>query len=349
MAGGILDMSRDEFRQAVAAAGYPAYRADQLADWVFAKGVTDPAAMTNLPKAKKAATDPAFHTLGVEILSSHVVAADRDDDGTTKLLIEFADGQRAETVLIPEPTRVTACLSTQIGCAMGCRFCASGAAGFVRNMTAAEILQQMLHLRSSQPDQRRITNVVFMGMGEPLANYSNTIAAVYALIDPDRFALSARSITISTIGPARSIRRLAGENLPITLAISLHAPTDELRRTLIPAARESIDDLLTAAADFFESRKREVTLEYVLIDSINDTMLCADALANLARRVRCNVNLIALNPTEHCPYNRPDSGAIRNFAARLKTRGVNVHVRQSRGAGQSAACGQLRLRKELQG
>ncbi|MCE5280295.1 MAG: 23S rRNA (adenine(2503)-C(2))-methyltransferase RlmN [Planctomycetaceae bacterium] len=357
MPASILDMSRDELRQAVTHAGFPVYRADQLADWVFVKGITDPAAMTNLPKARQSAPPSpdaaATCALGVEILSSRLVASDQDADGTTKLLIEFADGQRAETVLIPEPSRATACLSTQIGCAMGCRFCASGAGGFVRNMTAAEILQQVLHLRHALANPGamaapRITNVVFMGMGEPLANYAATIAAVGSLIDPDRFALSARSITISTIGPARAIRRLANENLPITLAISLHAPTDELRRSIMPAVRDSIDELMSAAEYFFQSRKREVTLEYVLIDSVNDTMLCADALANLARRVRCNVNLIALNPTDDCPYNRPTSGAVRNFAARLKNRGVNVHVRQSRGGGQSAACGQLRLRKEPQ-
>ena len=329
----VLELTREQLRAAVAAAGQPAYRADQLADWVFDKGVADPAAMSNLPSALAER---------LSVLTSRIAGGAEDTDETLKLLLEFADGGRVETVMIPSSRRATACVSTQIGCAMQCSFCASGAGGLERNLTCGEILEQVVHLRGA--GGRRITNVVFMGMGEPLANYDATVAAVRALIDPDRFGISARSVTVSTIGLARQIRRLADEHLPITLAISLHAPTDALRRRLMPTPGDRIEDIVSAADYYYHSRKREVTLEYVLIAGVNDTSACADAVADLAHRIRCNVNLIPLNPTADCAYNRPTSAAVGRFADHLSRRGVNAHVRRSRGQGLDAACGQLRRR-----
>ena len=327
----LLDMTLDELRKAVAAIGQPAYRAEQLADWVYGRGATDPEAMTNVPKPLREAFD---------VLTSRVAVRTESEDGTIKLLLEMHDGEHVETVLIPSGKRVTACVSTQAGCAMGCSFCASGIGGWKRNLTGGEILEQLLHLQ--QAGERRVTNVVFMGMGEPLANYNATVAAVRALTDPGRFGISARRITVSTIGIPKAIRRLAQEDLPITLAISLHAPNDALRRQLMPSAHSQIDEIIAAAKDFFEARKREITLEYVLLGGVNDTNVCAEALADLAHSLRCNVNLICYNPVESLPYERPTQVATQAFVARLRKRGVNVHLRHSRGLDAAAACGQLR-------
>ncbi len=327
----LLDMTIDELRKAVASLGQPAYRAEQLADWVYGRGVTDPAAMTNVPKALREA---------FVVLTSRVAVRTESEDGTIKLLLEMEDGEHVETVLIPSGKRATVCVSTQAGCAMGCSFCASGLGGLQRNLTSGEILEQVLHLQ--QVAERRVTNVVFMGMGEPLANYDATVAAVRALTEPGRFGISARRITVSTIGIPKAIRRLAKEDLPITLAISLHAPNDALRRQLMPAVHSSIDEIVAAAKDFFQARKREITLEYVLLGGVNDTNVCAEALADLAHRLRCNVNVICYNPVDSLPYERPTQVATQAFVTRLRKRGVNVHQRHSRGLDAAAACGQLR-------
>jgi 23S rRNA (adenine2503-C2)-methyltransferase len=328
----VLEMTVEGLREAVESAGQPAYRAEQIADWVYRKAVAEPAEMTNLPR------DLAGR-LGV--MTSAVAGRADARDGTIKLLLALADGERIETVLIPTARRATACLSTQVGCAFACRFCATGLDGFRRNLTAGEILEQLLHLRRAA--ERDITHVVFMGMGEPLANYDATLAAVRAIIDPARFGISARRVTVSTVGLPKPMRRLAAEDLPITLAISLHAPNDALRRELIPAAaRAPVEKILAAAEAFFASRKREVTLEYVLLRGVNDTGVCAEALARIARRLRCNVNLIRYNRVASLPYEPPGRAAVSAFAARLRRRGVNVHVRRSRGLDAHAACGQLR-------
>ena len=327
-----LDLTSDELALAVKKAGQPAYRAGQLADWVYRKGVTDPVAMTNLPN------DLANR---FTILTSCAVARADSQDGTIKLVLGLLDGEQVECVLIPSAKRATACLSTQVGCAMGCAFCASGMSGFRRNLTTTEMLEQVLHLQ--QIGGRAVTNVVFMGIGEPLANYDATVAAVRALVDPDRFGLSARHITVSTIGLPKQIRQLAKEDLPVTLAISLHAPTDALRQQLMPATgRMSIGDILDAAQDYFLASKREVTIEYVLISGVNDTNVCAEGLATIAHRVRCNVNLIPFNTVDGMSFRPSTPAAIQAFSARLKKRGVNAHVRTSRGTDAQAACGQLR-------
>jgi len=330
----VLEMTIEQLRQAVVAAGHEPYRAKQIADWVYRKGATDPAKMTNLP---------ARLISELHVLTSRIVDRAESADGTTKLLLELEDGHRIETVLIPTEKRATACLSTQAGCAMKCGFCATGIGGLERNLTAGEMLQQLMHLQNASG--RRITNVVFMGMGEPLANYDATVAAIRAIIDAERFGISARSVTVSTIGLPKQIRRLAAEGLPITLAISIHAPNDALRRNIIPAAgRTPLKEILAAAEDFYKSRKREITLEYLLLSGLNDSSLCAEALARIARRIRCNVNLIRYNPVESLPYARPTQAATKAFADRLSRRGVNVHVRQSKGLDISAACGQLTRR-----
>jgi 23S rRNA (adenine2503-C2)-methyltransferase len=340
MAINVLELTTEELSRAMVAAGEQAYRARQLGDWVFRKGVVDPALMTNLP---------AGLLEKVDVLTSRRIGRSDGKDGTMKLLLEFrpvegaAAPSHVETVLIPESHRATACLSTQVGCAMGCVFCASQIGGLERSLTSGEMLEQVLQLQDAS--SRRVTNVVFMGMGEPLANFDQLAMALAALVDPLRFGISARKITVSTIGLPEGIRRLAALDLPVTLAISLHAPDDDLRRALIPAAKAfSIDQVIAAAREFYHARKREVTLEYLLLAGVNDTPARADQLAHVAHKLRCNVNLISYNPVDGLDYHRPAAATVKAFAARLAGKGVNVHTRRSRGLDASAACGQLRNR-----
>ncbi len=328
-------MTGGELTEEIAALGEPAYRAAQVAGWVWRRHVTDFASMTNLPARLREAL--AGRLCG---LSGAVERADRTADGTDKLLLRLVDGEAVECVAIPTARRLTACVSTQVGCAMNCVFCATGLDGLVRNLTAGEIVEQVFHLQAHA--QRPVTNVVFMGMGEPLANYDAAVSAVRAMVDPDRLDLSARHVTVSTVGLPAAIRRLAAEDLPITLAISLHAPDDALRARLMPAAaRAPLADVLDAAAAFYNSRHREVTLEYTLLAGENDSLACADALARIAGRLRCNVNVIPYNPVPALPYRRPSPSACKAFLQRLRAAGVNANLRRPRGVGASAACGQL--------
>jgi 23S rRNA (adenine2503-C2)-methyltransferase len=334
----LLDISPEELAKRLADRGEQAFRAEQILQWVWRKGATAYAGMSNLPAGLR-----ETFTASLPILTSRVLEQTRSDDGVVKLLIGYDDGEWVECVLIPDGARQTACLSTQAGCAMGCAFCASGLAGWRRDLTGGEILQQALHLQ--RETGAALTNAVFMGVGEPLANYGATVSAVGGLVDPRRGGLSARKLTVSTVGLPEAIRRLAGEDWPITLAISLHAPTDELRVQLMPtAARYPIAEVLAAARRFYASHHREVTLEYIVLAGVNDTPDCATKLAELARSVRCNVNLIRYNPVPALPFRRPDEQRVRAFADRLSRRGVNVQVRRSRGGQSQSACGQLRLR-----
>jgi len=333
----VLDRTLDDLAADVAALGGERYRARQIGEWVWHKQATAFAEMTDLPAALRSRLEAE----GWRLRAGRAVEAATAPDGTVKCLLELADGERVECVGIPAGRRLTACVSTQVGCAMGCAFCATGVNGLERNLTAGEIVEQVFHLQESTG--ARVTNVVFMGMGEPLANYDATVAAVRALTDPARLGLSARHVTVSTVGLPKAIRRLAAEHMPITLALSLHAPTDALRRELIPAAaRFPLAEVLSAAEAFYQSRKREVTLEYVLLSAVNDTPACADALAAIAHRLRCNVNLIRYNPVPSLPFRRPGKRAVEAFVARLRRRNVNTHVRRSRGLEVAAACGQLR-------
>ncbi len=328
----VLEMTTSQLRRAVEATGQPAFRADQIADWVYAKSVTDPSEMTNLP-GKLAGQ--------LEILTSSIAQKQLSSDGTIKLLLKLADSQHIETVLIPTDDRATACVSTQAGCGVGCKFCASGVGGLARNLTSGEILQQILHLQKAV--DRRVTNVVFMGSGEPLANYDATVEATRAIIDPKRFGISARSVTISTVGLPAQIDRLAEEGLPITLAISLHAPFDALRAELIPfAAKTPLVEIIASANRFVQSRNRRVTLEYILLAGVNDTKFCAESLAKLSKQLHCNVNLIRFNPVGGLPFTSPSIEQVTQFAQWLKQSGVNAVIRKPRGLDIAGACGQLR-------
>ena len=336
----LLDLTPAQLHDVFAEWNEPPFRVKQLLQWIYPKAATEFDEMSNLSKLLRTKLAEAFVLRSATVVEESVSA-----DETCKLLLEFPDGARVETVLIPGRNRRTVCVSTQVGCAMGCAFCASGIDGLGRNLTAGEILEQVLRFHSPQTP---VTNVVFMGSGEPLANYDATLQAVRCLIDPDRLDLSARKITLSTVGLVDGIRRLAAEDIPLTLAISLHAPNDELRRELLPIAANActIEELLDAAGEFYDARHREITLEYTLLEGVNDSNLHADQLANLAHSVRCNVNLLAYNVVEELDFHRPNAVRFQAFAARLTQRGVNVNIRNSRGETADAACGQLRRRED---
>jgi len=336
----LLEQDRDSLRRWFAEQHLPEYRADQILQWVYQKGTTAFQQMANLPKELRSRLAERL-----EILRASVPAEKRTSDGTRKLLLQWPDGASAECVLIPDRKRLTACLSTQAGCAVGCVFCASGLGGLERNLSAGEIVEQLLQLQSAAGRQNRITHVVLMGMGEPLANYDATVRAIRTIHAEWSFGLGARHITVSTVGLPRQIRRLAGEGLPVNLAISLHAPTDGLRRRLVPWAEKfKIADILAAADYYFRTTGREVTLEYVLLAGINDHMTQAQQLIKLAKRIRCSVNLIRYNPIDGLPFERPSSERTYAFQQALRRAKIPVKIRQSRGLKADAGCGQLRGR-----
>ncbi len=331
-----FNMVPAELKAAVESRGHKAFRAKQLCEWVYGKTITDPATMSNVPNSL--ADEFTF-------LTSTIVERADSEDGTMKLLLKLADGELIECVSIPTAKRHTVCLSTQVGCAMGCAFCASGEGGLTRNLTGGEILEQIIHL--AQAAQREVTHVVLMGMGEPLANYDNTVWAIEAMIDPRRFGLSARHITLSTIGLPKAIDKLSREDLPITLAISLHAPNETLRRKIMPASHTiTVAEILKAAKRFFDARGRQVTIEYVILGGLNDSKTCAEQLVRALRHLKCHVNLIPFNAEEDDTFRKPTQVAVLAFARLLEKAGLHVTIRKSRGADIAAACGQLRQHHE---
>lgn len=370
--GGLFDHTPESLAEHLRQLEEPPYRAGQVIEWVFRQRATSYDDMTNLPKPLR-----AMLARDVPIYRSRVVKRQDSRDGTTKLLIDWsprpvgsddraaaqATGDRytAECVLIPDgdqrvvPQRTaagrtavgrqTVCLSTQVGCPVGCTFCASGLDGLQRQLCSGEMVEQVMRASQLLKGDDRVSNVVFMGLGEPLANYGATLAAVRALNADWGMNIAARRITISTVGLPDQMRRLAGEGLQVTLALSLHAPTDELRRRLIPwAKRVTIASLIDAGRYYFERTGREITLEYVLLGGTNDGAEHAASLAGVARKLRCNVNLIAYNPVDGLPFRRPDDRDADRFLSALRSQGINAHLRRSRGLDIDGACGQLRRR-----
>jgi 23S rRNA (adenine2503-C2)-methyltransferase len=327
---------------AVESWGWPKFRGRQLREWVYDKVVTDPALMTNL-----AVRDRELVRDKVDFCTAEITASQLSSDGTRKLLLTWPDGSSAETVMIPDGDRRTACVSSQVGCPVGCKFCASGINGVKGNLTAHQIVEQIFRLNMIlHPSGERVTNVVFMGMGEPLANYSNVIQAVRVLHDPGCLNIGARRITISTVGVPAKMRELAREELPLNLAISLHAPNEPLRKQLIPWAEHfALGEILDAARFYFDKTGREITLEYILLSGVNDQPQHARDLARLCKTLRANVNLIRYNNVEGLPFVRPKSDDVVRFQEVLRSNGVNAHVRKSRGRDIDAACGQLRRKQ----
>ncbi|MBL4591427.1 MAG: 23S rRNA (adenine(2503)-C(2))-methyltransferase RlmN [Phycisphaerales bacterium] len=348
------------------------FRAKQILEWVYEKNVVDPAAMTNLSN-----TDRSILQQEMVFLSGPTVAHQRATDGTQKLLIEWPDdldsaatnaaeagvdhasrlpiigqdmpysdtARQTECVMIPavDSTRRTACISSQVGCPVGCTFCATGIGGLDGNLSAGRIIEQVWRL-NQLPRVERITNVVFMGMGEPLANFQPVMHAVSTIAAPWGLGISARKITVSTVGMHKAIEKMADElDLPVTLALSLHAPNDTLRRELIPWAEfTSIDQLVESCTKWFTKTGREITLEYILLGGVNDLPEHAEQLASVAKRLRANINLIRYNEVESLSFNRPQTEDVHRFQVILRERGANVHIRASRGRDIAAACGQLR-------
>ncbi|NRA58734.1 MAG: 23S rRNA (adenine(2503)-C(2))-methyltransferase RlmN [Phycisphaerales bacterium] len=360
--------------------GMPAFRAKQVLKWVYERGVVDPEQMTDLSKRDRETLDRQMAFLSGPTVA-HQLATDGtqklliewpDDLSTTSAEHATVDtssrlpiiGQdmpysnterQTECVMIPWPPkgslkpktdtreRRTACISSQVGCPVGCKFCASGLGGLDGNLSAGRIVEQVWRLTQLN-DVERISNVVFMGMGEPLANFKNVLHAVRTLSAPWGMGIGARRITISTVGLPQAIERLARElDLPVTLALSLHAPTDELRRQLIPwAEHATIDQLLTACQGWFQKTGREVTLEYILLRGVNDRTEHAHLVADLARQMRANINLIRYNEVSGLPFDRPRNEDVRAFQDVLTAAHITTHVRASRGRDIAAACGQLR-------
>ncbi len=319
----------------------PSYTAAQIQKWVYGHGCVIPDRMTNLRQSTRSLLAEAMI-----FLEGHVTRHQYATDGTQKLLVHWPNTgdqmKLGESVMIPDGQRSTACLSSQIGCPVGCRFCASGLGGLEGNLSAAQIVEQVYHL-THLTGRPRMTHLVFMGMGEPLANFSNVANAIRTLNAKWGFGIGARRITVSTVGLPTAIRRLAAFELPVTLALSLHAPNDALRRELIPWAEyATIAELLDACQEYFDRSGREITLEYLLLGGVNDRSEHARELAQIAGQLRANVNLIRYNEVKGLPYERPATEQVRRFQEILRSKRINAHIRKSRGRDIAAACGQLR-------
>ncbi len=329
----------DEWKPVLKDRGLRPFRADQILQALYRDYIADWNDATTLPKDLRATLAEEFPLTKFDVLETSESA-----DGTKKLLVGYADGQSVETVLIPATGRFTQCISTQVGCAMGCVFCASGARGVVRSLTSDEIVAEYMAGRACG----EITNLVVMGMGEPFANYDETMRAL-KLINAGRGPnLGARHITLSTCGVVPGFARLAAEGIQFELSVSLHAPNDELRSQLMPVNRRwPVDQLLEACADYTRRTKRAITFEYTLIAGVNDSRSCAEELAAKIRRVPlAKVNLIPLSPVSHRPdFKTPDERTMMMFLDVLMKNHVQTMLRRSRGKDADAACGQLRLRR----
>jgi 23S rRNA (adenine2503-C2)-methyltransferase len=335
----LKNLSPDDLTRWVVARDLPRWRAGQIARWLYARGVDDFAAMTDLPR------DLRERLAGeVEMGGPRIVANQHSRvDGTLKLLLEIRSGHRVESVIMRHGNRATFCLSSQVGCAVGCPFCQTGDEGFRANLETADILDQVILLRRELGGQDRKFNVVFMGMGEPFLNLDRVLGAVTTLLHPLGFDLGGRRITISTAGYPRRIDRLAATGLNVGLALSLNATTDETRARLMPGvARFSIRETLAACARFAGGGRRRATLEYVLLREVNDTWDDARRLASFARQGPFRVNLIPYNPGSDARFERPTEPEIDRFAGWLAPMAPAVTVRRSRGPDIQAACGQLR-------
>jgi len=344
---GLLELTREELLAWLAERGEKPLRARQLRLWLLNRAATSFEQMTDLPLSLRQALQESFAPFG-----SRIVKHQEASDGTHKLLVEFRDHGQVECVLIQEDNRRTACISTQVGCGMGCVFCASGLDGLERNLSTAEILEQLLHLRrlpawpaplTPNAEPPRLTNIVVMGMGEPLANLDNLLVALDQATAGDGLGIGARHVTISTVGLPAKIRQLADIGKQYHLAVSLHAPNDAVRNNIVPTNdKTGLSNILEAADYFFEKTGRQVTFEYVLLAGLNDGVSHARELARLLQGRRAHVNLIPFNEVQGLTFARPSPEALTGFLAPLKQHGISVKVRKRKGAQIDAACGQLR-------
>jgi 23S rRNA (adenine2503-C2)-methyltransferase len=342
---GLLDLPNDDLLAWLKSQDQPPMRARQLRRWIIVGRAESFDAMTDVPRLLRRAMAQEFVTLSTRV-AHHSEAA----DGTHKLVLRLADHQSIECVLIQEGKRRTACISTQVGCGMGCVFCASGLNGVARNLTAGEILEQLVRLRNLLPADQRLTHIVVMGMGEPLANLDSLLNALEVAGAKDGLNIGARHVTISTVGLPAKIRRLADLGKQYHLAVSLHAPNDSLRTRIVPTNdKTGLDQILAAADYFFERTGRQVTFEYVLLAGLNDSIKEARHLVRLLRGRHAHVNLIPFNEVEGLPYGRPAPEDLTTFIATLRHGGLSVKVRKRKGSAIDAACGQLRRRVDAAG
>ncbi len=337
----LLGLSQGDLERFFSARDEKPFRARQVLQWIYQRGVDDFDAMTDLSKSLRAVLNNEAEIVPLEVQARH-----DSKDGTIKWLFSSGFGQAVETVFIPEPARGTLCISSQVGCALDCSFCATGAQGFNRNLTSAEIIGQVRHAIQELPRRANgepaVTNVVFMGMGEPLANYRNLIPVLELLVSDWSYGLSRRRVTVSTSGIVPHINKL-GTDCNVSLAVSLHAPDDELRSALVPINKlHPISELLDACWQYAAKHSnRFITFEYVMLRDVNDTLRHANLLAALLKGNAAKVNLIPFNPFPGTEFQRSSADTIRMFQSRLRQRGLVATTRKTRGDDINAACGQL--------
>jgi len=345
----LKSLLREDLSARLAKWGEPVYRADQILRWVYQQQAESFDQMTNLSAELRQRLSEQFELNSVRALKTRNAT-----DTTEKFLFQLHDHALIETVLIPatpglttSSDRHTVCVSTQVGCAYGCKFCASGLEGVKRNLTAAEIVDQVVHTQKLSGE--RVSNIVIMGMGEPLANYDNLIRALRIINAPWALGIGARKITVSTVGLVLRIKQLADEPMQIRLAVSLHGATDEVRDRIMPVNKKyPLKELLAACDYYVNTRKRMMTFEYILIDGVNDSLEQAHKLGAIANRLHAKVNLIPYNPVEGLPWKRPERSRCKMFQHTLKSHGITATLRIEKGTDINAACGQLRLRHEAE-
>ena len=339
----LTDLTQEQLKHELAEMGQPAYRADQVWRGVYVSLLAGVGAMSNVPGTLRDTLAARWTFPGLKV-SAHTRSRDRQ---TWKVLFELADGETIESVLMRYERRQTVCVSTQVGCAIGCPFCATGQSGFRRNLSPGEIVEQVLFFgRALQEEDKRVTHVVFMGMGEPLLNYDHTWQAVETLNDPRGFALGARHMTISTAGIVPGIDRLMAEPLQVGLSVSLHAAEDALRDRLVPVNQVyRLAEVLGACHRYAARTRRRITIEYAAIDGVNDFVEQAEALAKLLDGLLCHVNLIPLNCVEGSPWRPAPRERVNAFRAVLESHHIPATVRLGRGVDIQAGCGQLRQQR----
>lgn len=336
MAEDIRSLTEEQLKERFAAHGYPAFRCKQVREWLN-NGCTSFDEMTNLPLAMRQALAQEFTIPGVKILRR----LESQLDETVKYLFEFADGETVESVLMSYHHGWSQCLSTQVGCRMGCSFCATGMGGLSRNLTATEMLAQ---IEAAERDRGiRVSSIVLMGMGEPLDNYDQVLQFLKTLAQPGGVHIGMRHVSLSTCGLVDNIYRLMEEKLQLTLSVSLHAPNDEIRSRLMPINRRyPVEELLKACREYVRVTGRRISFEYAMIDGVNDSNECADELASRLKGMLCHVNLIPANEVRGKEHRRSSQRRLRLFQQRLEQHGLNVTIRRTLGADISASCGQLR-------
>ncbi len=335
----IRDLSLDELTQHLTSIGEKSYRAVQIFEWVYQKGAWSFDAMKNLPSGLRERLRKDFD-LSPNAIAQRIVSEDK----TTKFLLDLSDHEKVECVLIPTATRTTACISTQAGCKFSCKFCASGIGGWTRNLACAEILTQVLQVKEEALKHKRpLSNIVFMGTGEPLDNFDNLFKAIRTINAKEGIGIGARHITISTVGLVPRIRQLAQQNLQIELAISLHGYDNESRNLLMPVNRKyPFDELIAACREYFQATKRQITFEYILIKDVTCTEKAVQSLKKAFKGIICKMNLIPYNPVSEFDHKTPSGKEMIEFRDHLEECGVHATIRTPRGRDVGAACGQLR-------